>query len=275
MARRGHPHPHTGQVPLPALPDGAGRTACEFVTPPPPTWQEHGAAWAAACQAHLWQGEGSRALAYLHGRGLGDDTIRTCGLGYQPKDTYEDRTLWGLTTGPEAKAAWLPRGIVIPWQIEGELWRINVRRPVTAKQIAGGEPKYIGPAGFANALYNADAIAEGKPVLLLEGEIDAMTAMQEAPDLLAAVATGSTGGARREPWLSRLAAAPCVLLAFDCDANGAGDMAAAWWLGDLPNAVRWRPLLHDANAMHVRGVSVRAWAATGVDYALQTINARR
>lgn len=187
---------------------------------------------------------------------------------------YEDRALWGLPPGPEAKAVWLPRGIVIPWQIEGGLWRINVRRPVTAKQIAAGEPKYIGPRGFANALYNADAIADGKPVLLVEGEIDAMTAIQAAPDLIATAATGSTAGARREPWIGRLAAAPCVLIAFDCDANGAGDSAAAWWLGTLPNAVRWRPLLHDVNAMHVRRVSVRTWAAAGIKHALQIINAR-
>lgn len=247
----------------------------EFATPPSLTWQEHGSAWAACCQAYLWQREGSRALAYLHGRGLNDDTIRAHGLGYQPKDMYEDRALWGLPPRPEAKAVWLPRGIVIPWRLDGGLWRINVRRPVTTHQIEEGEPKYIGPPGFANALFNTDAVADGKPVLLLEGEIDAMTAIQAAPDLVAVVATGSTAGARREPWIGRLAAAPCVLLAFDCDANGAGDMAAAWWLGVLPNAVRWRPLLHDVNAMHVRGVRVRTWVAAGIDYALQTINARR
>ena len=260
---------------LPSLPDAAKYTAFEHSNPPPLTWQEHGRDWVTCCQRHLWQQEGSRALAYLHDRGLHDDMIRAHGLGYQPKDVYEDRGLWGLSAGPEAKPAWLPRGIVIPWKIEGGLWRINVRRPVTARQVDAGEPKYIGPPGFTNALYNADEIADGKPVLLVEGEIDAMTAIQEAGDLVAAAATGSTAGGRREPWIGRLAAASCVLLAFDCDANGAGDMAATWWQRTLPNAVRWRPLLHDVNAMHVRGVSVRRWAAAGIEYALQTINARR
>lgn len=275
MARQDHPHPSIGQAPLPSLLDAAKATAFEPATPPSSTWQEHGREWVTRCQRHLWQQEGSRALAYLHDRGLHDDTIRGHGLGYQPRDTYEDRGLWGLFEGPAAKPAWLPRGIVIPWKIEGELWRINVRRPVTARQVDAGEPKYIGPPGFSNALYNVDEIAAGKPVLLVEGEIDAMTAIQEASDLIASVATGSTAGARREPWICRLTAAPCVLLAFDCDANGAGDMAATWWLQRLPNAVRWRPLLHDVNAMHVRGVSVRRWAADGIEYALQTINARR
>jgi DNA primase len=262
-------------MPLPSPLEAARGTVPEFATPPPSAWQEHGAEWVSRCQAHLWQREGSRALAYLHGRGLADHTIRTYGLGYQPRDVREGRAQWGLSPGPEGKPVWLPRGIAIPWQIDGRLWRINVRRPVTAKEISAGEPKYIGPPGFANALYNADSVAEGKPVLLVEGEIDAMTAIQEAPDLVAAAATGSTGGGRREPWIGRLAAAPCVLLAFDCDRNGAGDGAAAWWLKVLPNAVRWRPLLHDVNAMHVRGVSVRKWAAAGIEYALHIINTRR
>ena len=68
--------------------------------------------------------------------------------------------------------------------------------------------------------------------------------------------------------------AACVLLAFDCDRNGAGEQAAAWWLQTLPNAVRWRPLLHDVNAMHVGGVNVRTWAAAGIEYAVQIINTR-
>ena len=65
----------------------------EVVTPPPGTWQEHGSGWSARCQAHLWSRQGSGALAYLHGRGLDDDTIRLHGLGYQPKDMYEDQAL--------------------------------------------------------------------------------------------------------------------------------------------------------------------------------------
>jgi hypothetical protein len=58
-----------------------------------------------------------------------------------------------------------------------------------------------------------------------------------------------------------------VLVAFDCDRNGAGDQAAAWWLDALPNALRWRPLLHDVNAMHVHGAGVRQWVLQGIEYA--------
>jgi hypothetical protein len=99
----------------------------------------------------------------------------------------------------------------------------------------------------------------------VEGEIDALTVLQAAGDLAVAVATGSTGGARRAKWVAQLALAPLVLVAFDNDKNLAGDLAAAWWLGVLPNARRWRPVAgKDVNAMHTVGIDVRAWVQAGL-----------
>lgn len=123
----------------------------------------------------------------------------------------------------------------------------------------------MGPAGFAPALYNADCLTPAKPVVLVEGEIDALTIQQVAGDLVTAVATGATGGARRATHPARRALAPSVLVAFDADANGAGDQAAAWWLGVLTTARRLRPVgRKDVNAMHTAGIDVRAWVQTGL-----------
>ena len=162
------------------------------------------------------------------------------------------------------RGVWLPRGIVIPWWIDGALWRLNVRRPLSLWQRAQGQPKYVGPAGFANGLYNAGGLTTGRPVVLVEVEIDALTVQQAMGDRVAAVATGSTAGSRRGAWLSRLSLASLVLVAFDDDANGAGDRAAAWWLDALPNARRWRPLAHDVNDMARAGLDVAAWVNEGV-----------
>lgn len=57
------------------------------------------------------------------------------------------------------KRIWFPRGITFPWFADGQLWRLNTRRPLTPAQIADGRPKYLGPPGFANGQYNADALA--------------------------------------------------------------------------------------------------------------------
>jgi DNA primase len=260
----------------------AGPSLFAGAEPPNPQWQGHGRAFVARGQLHLWRSEGRKARAYLHGRGLDDDTIRACGLGYQPQNEREDPARWGLEAAGERKPVWLPRGIVIPWfagaatgaETGGALWRINIRRPITAGQAARGEPKYMGPRGCGNALYQpcAAAEAQAKPVLLVEGEIDAMTARQTVADLVTPMATGSTAGGRRAPWLAQLSAAPFVLVAFDFDRNGAGDQAANWWIAALPNALRWRPLLHDVNAMHVCGADLRQWVAGGIEYARQLLS---
>jgi len=243
----------------------------EAVRPPNAHWQARAVLWAERSAAHLWQPEGARALAYLRRRGLGDAVLAAAGVGYNAQDVYEDGSLWGWPAGEGgARRVWLPRGITFPWRSDGALWRLNVRRPLTPRQIAGGEAKYIGPAGFANALYNADSLAgRGSPAVLVEGEIDALTIVQAMGTAVAVVATGSTGGARRAGWVQRLAAAPLVLVAFDADAPdaqgmpGAGDAAAAWWLTALPQARRWRPRLHDVNSLP-DPAEVRAWLQRGL-----------
>ncbi len=205
---------------------------------------------------HLWAPEGAEALAWLRDvRGLTDKTIRAASLGYNPEDLHEDPQDWDL--GGDHKAVWLPRGVVIPWVTAGHLWRVNIRRPA-------GEPKYIGPAGWREALYRADTLAAAAPAVLVEGELDALTIDQHAGGLAAAVATGSTTGARRARWLARLAVCGTVLVAFDGDA--AGDAAARYWLDVLANGRRWRAFYgKDANGQATAGGDVRGWVLAGLD----------
>jgi hypothetical protein len=234
--------------------------------PPNLRWQAHGRGHIARCAVLLYRPEGAKALTYLHHRGLSDETLRRHNIGFNPQQVVEPHAEWGLPTPEdEAKRVYLPRGITIPWLSGSALWRINVRRPVTPAQIAGGQPKYLGPAGFANALFNADSLDLHKPVVLVEGEIDALTVAQACGDTVAAVATGSTAGARREEWIDRLRQTPCVLVAFDHDENGAGDKAAAWWLTTLPNARRWLPLAHDVNSSP-QPLDVQRWVEQGLAY---------
>jgi DNA primase len=277
------PHKHGAHrraPPAPALHGeayAALRPGVEALAPPNPTWRAHGSGWAARCAALLWEPKGARARDYLHKRGLFDGVLRSFNVGYNPQDTWEDHEQWGLArpdgNGDQGRnKVWIPRGITLPWYVDGQLWRLNVRRPLTPSRIARGEAKYIGPAGFSNALYNAGSVRSGRPVVLVEGEIDALTIVQACGEQAAAVATGSTGGGRRSAWVAKLALAPLVLLAFDADkfgadgSPGAGDRAAAWWLGVLPNAQRWRPLLHDVNSLP-DPEDVRGWVMCGLERA--------
>jgi DNA primase len=144
---------------------------------------------------------------------------------------------------------WIPGGILIPWRLKGSIWRLNVRRPK-------GTPKYIGPAGFSNGLYGADGIRPGISVVVVEGEFDALAVAQEASEVVAAVATGSTHGSRHPRWLRLLATAPMVLVAFDDDE--AGESAARYWLDALPHSRRLVPDGDPAEMLEV-GADVRTW----------------
>ncbi len=233
-----------------------GTPAGEVVTAPNRAWQ--GRAWnfVADCQDELWGPDGERALEWLRGRGLHDDTIRGAGLGYNPQDSYEERAVWGLPTN--SKRIWLPRGIVIPWFVAREIWRVNIRRPIRP----GQRPKFIGPAGFANGLYNADQLSGERPAIIVEGELDALTLLQEAGDIVVPVATGSAEGARRSRWVAELALCSQVLVSFDADE--AGEPARRYWREVLPNSRYWRPYWGDANAMLQDGVDVKAWVSYGL-----------
>lgn len=227
--------------------------------PPGPQWQAAARPFVEACERQLWSPAGARALAWLRSRQLSDATIRGARLGYNAADRWEDRATWGLPAEQNdcgrPKGVWLPRGITIPWELADQLWRVNIRRPV--------QPKYVGPAGSANGLYSADALNGDRTAMLVEGELDALTVAEQAGDLVAAVATGSTAGSRRPRWIARLARATLVLVAFDNDA--AGEEAARYWAGVLPNARRWRPYWSDANAMAQARVDLRAWVLAALE----------
>lgn len=216
-------------------------------------WQARARAFVAEAEAALWDGRHPEALAWLRKRGLGDAVIREARLGLNVAERHEAGAAWGM---PGVRAVWLPRGIVIPWEIGGELWRVNVRRP--AGDLAHGGPKYVCARGSRNGLYGADRLCANLPALVVEGEIDALAVYQHAGDLVAAVATGSVSGARDAAWVARLALPQVVLLSFDAD--DAGEAAAAWWLGVLANAKRWRPYWgKDAAEFAQSGADVRAW----------------
>lgn len=237
----------------PRMPSPSSPTRTE---PPNDTWQEAAWGFVERSQASLWASSGARALDWLRRRGLRDETIRTAGLGYNSIDCREGWKRWGLEPREGTSGVWLPRGIVIPWDVGSVLWRVNIRR-------SAGVPKYMAPAGCSNALYNADALTADRPAMITEGELDALTVNQEAGDLVVAVASGSTGGARRIRWIAALAVCARVLVSFDAELDK-GDKAAQFWVEVLQNATRWRPYWQDANAMLQEGANVRAWVAAGL-----------
>ena len=187
----------------------------------------------------FWDAQTPQALHYLTvERGLPEWILESAGVGY---NTEARQASWGGVD------VYLPRGIVLPWVVDGVLWNVRHRLP------PGGEHKYTSVKGCANGLYGVEFLRAGANVVLVEGELDALSAraaMQDAAPF-GAVATGGATHARVQRWIARALKCKTVLLAFDRgDTDKAGDKAAAWWAKQLGNtALRWQPTLHDINDM--------------------------
>ncbi len=222
---------------------------------PNPFWQDAARIFCAYAMRLLWSSHGAPALAYLRRRGLHDDTIRKAALGYNPNAYYDAPELWGFPRWD--RSVWIPAGVVIPWVVDNSIWCVRFRSCSDDASF-----RYIQVRGGGNALYRADSVRANAPAVLVEGEFDALTIEQEAGELVAAVANGSTNGGRRTRWIETLATASQVLLSHDADQ--AGDRAAAWWFKRLPNARRWRPWWKDANTMLQEGGDVRSWIVAGL-----------
>ena len=161
--------PAEPQPPAPPRPISP-RTGRRLVSPPT-AWQARGRELVAKAQETLWSPAGKVGLAELHRRGLQDETIRRAGLGWNPHHLWDEPARWGFAGG---RKVWLPKGLLIPWIIGDDLWRIRVRRP--KDDLSENEATYYSPRLYpANradylydheALYNAAALRNSKPAVI-------------------------------------------------------------------------------------------------------------
>lgn len=254
-------------------------TKAEVTEPPCTQWQTQAVALVKAAIDFLWSDceTARKALVYLHNRGLSDETIRQAWLGFIPKERYELRSEWGLPdidngkTKPATIKLSIPRGWVIPWRVERAMWRVDIRRlniDIKKALEAGHDaPKYHMLAGSRNALYNADSIKDGMPLVVCESPLDALSG-QQSTGSAAWVATGSTGGARARKWIDAMLVAMPVLVAFDDDKNDAGNKAFQYWSKTDIQPFRCMPWDHDINDMLVAGMDIAAWLADGLESAM-------
>jgi hypothetical protein len=177
---------------------------------------EAAAALLATSVTQLWTPEGKDALAYLTGpyRCLAPETVCAARLGW---------TSWVAiprADGTTFKAL----GVVIPWFTGDRLALVKIRQP------DGRRPKYVEAFRDPDALMvypSPEAISPGRPLIVVEGEFDALAIGEPLADLAAVVTLGSAS-ARPDPRAFRrmLSAAPWFIAT---DRDSAGDRAAAGW----------------------------------------------
>lgn len=241
----------------PARIESVSRLATELAEDqvPTPAWQAAGMRFVAEAEAALWSEVGERARAYLHARGLQDETLQTWRIGFQPEENRRDPAeCWGFPAqGPRGRPALLriPRGIVIPWLLDRQLWQLKIR---TNRQ----EPKYLAISGGHPCLYGADTLLAGEAAILPEGEFDALLLWQEVGDLIGVATLGSCNRRLSPGALRYLLACSHVLLPYDADEEG--EKGAQRLCQLLPRARRTRtPLGKDVTKFWQLGGCVRDW----------------
>lgn len=201
------------------------------------------------------QEEQELVLNYLALRGLTIETAQRLGFGYSLDPVP-------LDDGSFRKIPFL----VIPWyKDENTLYR-KINRRNLHNPLPVDESKYrLRAECDRDMLYLGESLLrEKRPTFLVESELDAATILQEAGNLVHVVATGSVDHGKSPVSEMRLRRQPFVFISFDADESG--EKASAYWQSKLDRCIRYKPLLHDANAMHVKGLSVRAWVEAGLAY---------
>jgi hypothetical protein len=202
----------------------------------------------ASSDDRLWSPAGAEALAYLTGpeRLLRPETIRAARLGYTPSVRAKSKE------GNPYEA----RGVVIPWYFAGRLTLVKVRQP------DGRRPKYAEvyrDRGIHTGIFpGADAIRPGHPLIVTEGEFDALVLSQELGDLAAVVTLGSASNPLKRAILAPMLPASPWYIATDNDP--AGDRSAGSW---PRRARRVRPpeSFNDWSEAKSAGLDLRRWWA--------------
>jgi hypothetical protein len=198
--------------------------------------------------ARLWSPEGADALAYLTGRRrcLTPGAIRDANLGWAPH--VRARTKDGRP--------YTARGVVVPWYAGGVLTLVKVR------QAEGVRPKYAEvyrDRDRHSGIYpSPSVIRPGQPLIITEGEFDALVLAQELEGLAAVVTLGSASARPTPAILGGMLAAFPWYVATDEDA--AGEKAAGAWPA---SARRVRPPApyKDWTEAKAAGVDLARWWA--------------
>lgn len=230
---------------------------------PGDAWTSAAGRFVERCAAAL--AVGGPGLEYAAGRGLTAKTCASLKLAWNDRDRYEDRAAWGLTEEINEKTGrprrvWLPSGLVIPSRKDGEVVAVKIRRSGWTPEDS--LPKYCAVTGSAKSPMVL-GLGQGKPVVVVESELDAILVAQEARDVVAAIAMRTAKAKPDAEAHTLLLATPLILVATDAD--DAGATAWPWWREHYPKARRWPvPAGKDVGDCAATPGLIRAWILAGL-----------
>ncbi len=227
---------------------------------PPTPWKERATRFMEGARETL-----TGAMPFLKARGITRKTAEAAGLGWNPRDVYERREIWGLPgerrKDGRQRQLWLPAGLVIPLIRDRRVLRVRIRRPEGDPRYVVVSGSYMGPMLWTTQIRLA---------VIVESELDGLLIRQEAGDKMNVVALGSAQTRPDEATVALLREMDILLIALDFDEAG-GKEAWRWWRKAYPETVvRWPvPEGKDPGDYFKSGGSIRAWLSAGFDEVIE------
>jgi len=241
----------------------------EIHTEPAEIWQERVdkfLTWSQECLQ-----KNAEVLQWLADRGINQETSINYRLGWNPgekgKDIYRARKAWGLpeefNEDGRPRAFCIPRGLVIPYIIDGIVHRIRIRRPEEHRTKKWPTPYHLVTGSSMSTMI----LESGRRAfVVIESELDGI-AVAAGNNLAGAVALGSVSAKPDSYTFTVLQGALQILNALDYDAAGA--KAMSWWTDQFPQCDRWPvPRGKDPGEAVKLGIDLNSWIKAGLPPAL-------
>jgi len=229
---------------------------------PSEQWQTEAKVFIEMAERILWSDNFANVRSWLHtDRGLKEETIKEAKLGWNPKDAYYKRDIWGLPPqideNGKSKDLWIPAGLIITYVHNDQIMRIRIRMSKPLNEL-----RYYTLPGSVTSI--PMILNPGKFMVVVESDLDAILIHQEAKDLVGVVALGSAIYRPDREVTEKLRQAKLILIALDSDEAG-GKTSWTWWMKHIPNAKRWCPLYgKDPTEAYRNGLNLRNWILAGL-----------
>jgi hypothetical protein len=173
---------------------------------------------------------------------LTDSTIRQARVGWTPGV---------MLPTADGVRFWRAAGVVIPWFEGVRLTMVKFRQP------EGRTPKYVEAFRDGPRISpGPEVIWPGAPLIIVEGELDALFLGQELGELAAVVTLGSAS--TRPEGSTYLAMLPAPVWYLALDADPAGDKAASGWPARVRRVSPPAPAKDWTEAAQA-GIDLRRW----------------
>lgn len=242
---------------------------------PSGTWISKAHEFAVNCNSELLKFK--KAMSWLADRGIDEAAVRRYCLGWNPGDggkpLYKSRKGWGLplvlNDQKKPKPLWIPVGLVIPYEVDGQAVRLRIRRPLAERNKNLPELKYyVVPGSFMGTMV-LDPVR--KAHVVVEAELDAIACAAASHDA-GAVSVMTIEGKPDAYALSVLKNDLHILNALDFEIDSRGKLtkvarrANKWWQDNFPDrCIRWPvPVGKDPGEAVAKDVDLAAWIKTGL-----------